>query len=131
MLLAAHSGIRYLTLLFGFAAVLYAGFGWATGRPYDKTMRRLAVFFAGSIHLEILIGVAVMFSGRFYSAIYIHFLTMLAAAVVAQLPPSVMRRRPPEQRTYPPHVIATLIALGLIYIGIVGLGRGLFQSTIG
>jgi heme A synthase len=131
MLLAAHSGIRYLTLLFGLAALVYAVFGWATGRPYDKPMRMLSTFFAGTIHLQVLLGIAVMFSGRFYSAVYLHFLTMAAAGIVAQLPPSVMRRRPPEQRTYAPHAIATLVALALIYAGIAVIGRGLFQSTIG
>ena len=40
--LNAHSGLRYLILLAGVLTVLYALYGVASGRAYDKTIRILA-----------------------------------------------------------------------------------------
>lgn len=125
----AHSGVRYLVLLFGAACALYALVGWATGRPYDRTMRVIASIFAGSLHLQILLGVAVVFTNGFYPALMGHILTMVIAATVAQLPVSVMRRRPGEQRTYPPHAVSALIALALIWAGVAAIGRSLLGGT--
>jgi ABC-type polysaccharide transport system permease subunit len=56
---------------------------------------------------------------------------MLLAAVVAQVVPSLMRRRQEQDRTYLPHVISTVVALGLIWSGIASIGRGLFTMSVG
>lgn len=125
----AHSGVRYLVLLFGAACLLYAVVGWAKGRPYDRTMRVIASIFAGTLHLQILLGVVVVFTNGFYPALMGHILTMVIAAVVVQLPVSVMRRRPREQRTYPPHAVSALIALALIWAGVAAIGRSLLGGT--
>ena len=125
----AHSGVRYLVLLFGVACALYALFGWATGRPYDRPMRVIASMFAGTLHLQILLGVAVIFTGTFYPALTGHIMTMVIAAAVVQLPVSVMRRRPEEQRTYAPHAVSALIALALIWAGVASIGRTLLGSA--
>ena len=125
----AHSGVRYLVLLFGAACALYALVGWAPGRPYARTMRVSASIFAGSRRLQILLGVAVVFTNGFYPALMGHILTMVIAATVAQLPVSVMRRRPGEQRTYPPHAVSALIALALIWAGVAAIGRSLLGGT--
>ncbi len=127
----AHSGVRYLVLLFGAACALYALVGWATGRRYDRPMRVIASIFAGTLHLQILLGVAVILTipGSFSTALMGHILPLLIAAVVAQLPVSVMRRRPEDQRTYAPHAVSSLIALALIWAGVAAIGRSLFEST--
>ncbi len=125
----AHSGVRYLVLLFGAACALYALVGWATGRRYGLTMRVIASIFAGTLHLQILLGVAVIFTSGFYPALMGHILTMVIAATVAQLPVSVMRRRPADQRTYAPHAVSALIALALIWAGVASIGRSLLGST--
>lgn len=131
MLLAAHSGTRYLVLLIGFVTLAYAVYGLATKRSYDGTISKLASAFAGLIHLQILLGVGVLFSGRFGAYLIGHIFMVLAGAAVAQAIPSVMRRRPAEERTWAPHVIGTLLALALIAGGIMAIpGRGVFQSTI-
>lgn len=124
MLYHAHSGIRYLVLLAGFLAIGYAVYGLATRRPYDQTMRKLGGAFAGLLHLQVLLGVGVLFTGRFYPALGGHILLMVFAAVVAQVVPSVMRRRPMEERTYAPHLIGTLVALALIVAGILAIPGG-------
>ncbi|MCH7932478.1 MAG: hypothetical protein IIC36_00655 [Gemmatimonadetes bacterium] len=122
-LLNAHSGLRYLILLGGVLTVLYAAYGWAARRTYDRTMRILATSFVGTIHLQILLGLALLFSGRFQPALMGHLFMMLFAAAAAQIPVSVMRRRAEEQKSYLPHGIGALVALGLIASGILAIGR--------
>ena len=123
-----HSGFRYLVLLLGVATVLYALFGAITKRPYDKPMRAISSGMAAAIHFQILIGLALIFSGRFFPAVALHFLTMLLAAAAAQIPVSVMRRRPIEEKTYLPHAVWAMVALGLIATGIMIIGRPIVGS---
>jgi len=128
MLFYAHSGVRYLVLLFGAAALLYAIAGVASGRAYDKRMRVLGGLFAGSLHLNVLLGLGLIFTGMFYAQLIGHIFMMVGAAVVAQIVPSVMKRRPMEERTYLPHVVNTLVAIGLVVGGIMAIGRPLVGS---
>ncbi len=129
MLLYAHSGLRYLVLLAGIASVLYAIFGFATGRDYDKTMRVLGGIFAGSLHLTLLIGIALLFTGRFYPQLTGHIFMMIFAAVAGQIVPSVQKRRPMEERTFLPHAIGGIVAMALIVGGIMAIGRPIFGSA--
>ena len=119
----AHSGLRYLILLGGVLTVLYAAYGMVSGRAYDKTIRILATSFVGTIHLQILLGLALLFSGRFQPAVTGHIFMMLFAAAAAQIPVSVMRRRPEEQKSYLPHGVGALAALAMIAAGILAIGR--------
>ena len=48
-------------------------------------------------------------------------LAMIGAAVVAQIVPSVMRRRPMEERTFMPHVVNVAAALALMIFGILSI----------
>lgn len=130
MFLAAHSGLRFLILLAGVLVILYSSFGLITKRPYDTAMSRLASAFAGLIHLQILLGIALLFTGTFYPALIGHLFMMGAAAAVAQATSSVMRRRRDEEKTFAPHLIGTVLALALIAGGIAAIGRGILQSTI-
>ena len=119
----AHSGLRYLILLGGVLTVLYAAYGMVSGRAYDKTIRILATSFVGTIHLQILLGLALLFSSRFQPAVTSHIFMMLFAAAAAQIPVSVMRRRPEEQKSYLPHGVGALAALAMIAAGILAIGR--------
>jgi hypothetical protein len=133
-LLHLHSGLRYLVLLAAVIALGYAIFGWVTGRSYDRGMRASASAFAGLLHLQILIGFVILVSGRLAGgiggALIGHLFMMLFAAAAAQIPLSVMRRRPPEERSYPPHAISIIVALVLIWVGIASIGRGLFEAAV-
>ena len=122
-LMNAHSGLRYLILLAGVLTVLYAAYGMVSGRPYDKTIRILASSFVGTLHLQILLGVALLFSGLFSPALTGHIFMMVFAAAAAQIPVSVMRRRPEEQKSYTPHGVGALAALAMIAAGILAIGR--------
>ncbi len=131
MFFNAHSGVRYLVLLVGVIALGYAVYGMATRRPYDRAMLGLASAFAGLTHLQVLLGVALLFTRTFYPALSGHILLMVFAAVAAQLVPSVMRRRPPADRGFAPHAIAILVALGLMVAGILAIGSGPLGSSGG
>jgi len=121
--LNAHTGLRYLILLGGVLTVLYATYGVVSGRSYDKRMRILSSSFVGTIHLQLLLGLALLFSGRFQPAVTGHIFMMLFAAAAAQVPVSVMRRRPEELKSYLPHAIGAIAALALIAAGIMAIGR--------
>lgn len=125
MILAAHSGIRYLALLLGIAVIGYAVYGLVTKRDFDGTMRKLGGFFALSMHLNLLVGVGLLFTGQFYPQLAGHIFMMVFAAVAAQIVPSVMKRRPMDERTYAPYVVSTVVALGLVWGGLAAIGRGI------
>ena len=128
MFLHAHSGLRYLVLLFGIVCLAYALWGLILRKEYTPRMMSLATLFAVMVHIQFLSGFAVLLSGRFSPALTGHIFMTLMAAAVAQVVSSVMRRKPPEERTYLPHVIGTAVALVLISGGIMAIGRGVFGS---
>lgn len=123
MILYAHSGLRYLVLLAGVLCVGYALYGLVRRRPYDRTMRILAAAFTGSVDLTVLTGVAVLFTRQFYPQLAGHVGMMVLAAVVAHVVSAVTKRRAPEERTYGPHVVGTLVALALVTAGVLAIGR--------
>jgi 4-amino-4-deoxy-L-arabinose transferase-like glycosyltransferase len=129
MLFYAHSGLRYLVLLAGLATLVYALAGIIVRAPYKRPMRILSTIFAGTLHLQVVMGLALLFTGRFYPQLIGHIFLMVLAAVAAQVVPSIMRRRPEEQRSYLPHAVSAIVALGLIYFGVVAIGRGLFETS--
>jgi hypothetical protein len=122
ILLQAHSGFRYVVLLLGLATICYALFGLVARRPLGRAMMGLSSAFAGAFHLQILLGLAVLFSSTAVRFVPAHVITLLFAAVCAQLVPSVMRRRRPERRTYAPYLIGALAALALAAAGILAVG---------
>ena len=130
MLFAAHSGLRYLVLLAGVLLVLYALAGLLGRRKYSTRVARLAAVFAGLLHMQVLTGIAVLFTRPFYTAIIGHLFLMLAAAAVAQLAGSVVKRRPRERKSYGPHLVGAVLALGLVAAGVMAIGRGVLQSTM-
>ena len=124
MLLQAHSGTRYLVLLLGIAVILYAAWGLATKRDYDKTMRILAAAFTGTIDLTVLLGFAnLLFGIGFYPQLGGHIAMMIIAAAVAHVVYGVMKRKPDEEKTFMPHIVGTLVVLGCVAAGIMAIGR--------
>jgi FtsH-binding integral membrane protein len=121
MLLSAHSGFRYLVLLLGLIVVAYAAYGIAAKRPYDNRMRGLAAAFTGTLDLTAVLGLGNLFTDQFYPQLGGHIVMMVLAIAVAHVVSTVMRRRPPEQRTYAPHVVGTLVVLGIVVFGILAI----------
>jgi hypothetical protein len=123
MLFGAHSGLRYLVLLLGLVVVGYAAYGLIAKRPYDRHMRILSTVFTGVLDLQVVIGLAYLFTTTFYPAFAGHLTTMVLAVAITHIVSAVQRRRPLEQRTYGPHVVGTLVVLALISFGIMAIGR--------
>jgi hypothetical protein len=119
----AHSGFRYVVFLMGVLTVGYALYGLVGRRPLDKNMRILGAAFAGSFHLQVLLGLALIFMGQFSGMVIGHVMMMVLAAATAQIVPSVMRRRPPEKRSYLPYLVGAAVALALAATGVMALGR--------
>ena len=125
----AHSGLRYLILLAGVVSVVYGVLGIIGSRPHDKGMGIIGSAFAGLIHLQVLLGLGLVFAGRFYPAVWGHLILMVFAAVLAQLPVSVNRRRPRAQRSFWPYIICSALAVLVISGGIMAIGRSPFGSV--
>ncbi|MEJ2538371.1 MAG: hypothetical protein P8188_00080 [Gemmatimonadota bacterium] len=128
MLLYAHSGIRYLVILAGLAVVGYALVGVVGKRPYDSRMRVLGGIFAMFLHLNVLLGLGLLFTRPFAPYLIGHISLMVFAAVAAQVVPSVMRRRPMEERTWMPHLVSGVVSLGLIVAALMAIGAPIFGS---
>ncbi len=122
MLLDLHSWFRYLVLLSGLAVIGYAVYGLAGHRPFDKTMSVLGSVFRTLMDMTAILGVAVLFTGRFPAGLGGHILIMLAAVAISHVVPAVMRRRPPSKRTYPPYIVATVAVLVLVALGTLAAG---------
>ncbi len=131
MLFAAHSGVRFLVLAAGLVVVAQAAAGLFGRRKYSNAMGKTASVFAGLIHLQIVLGAAVLFTRPFYTGLLGHFFMMAAAAAVAQVTASVVKRRPPEARSHGPHLAGATLALLFMAMGILAIGRGVLESTAG
>ena len=124
----AHSGLRFLILLLGVVNVVVLGVGLARKQPFGKLHRILGASFAGSLHLQVLIGVGMVAMGRWYPQLAGHLAMMLIAAGVAQAAMTVNRKRPTPGLQLP--LIGVLVALACIFGGVMAIGRGLFTMTV-
>lgn len=123
----AHSGLRFLILLVGALNVLVLGAAQLQKRPYAKVHRVLGASFAGLLHVQVVLGIAMVAMGRYYPALIGHIVLMILAAVAAQVSMSVNRRRP--EPTVRLQLIGVVIALVCIVGGVMSIGRGLFTVT--
>lgn len=123
----AHSGLRFVVLLLGVLNVLILGIGLARKKPFGRPHRALGAAFAGSLHLQLVLGATMIAMGRYYPALIGHFVMMVLAAVVAQVSLSVNRRKPTPGLVLP--LAGVSAALLLIFGGVMAIGRGLFTMT--
>jgi hypothetical protein len=130
-LFAAHSGLRFLVLLAGALAAVYLLFGWLTSRPFDAPARMLSASFVGLLDLQVLLGLGVLLTRPFYPALAGHLGMMIGAAVAAHGLGVVGKRADDPRKRYLSVLGGVVLALLLIAGGILSIGRGLFQSTIG
>ena len=127
-LLHAHSGFRFIVLVLGFLNVLILGIGLVRKKPFGRPHRALGAAFAGSLHLQVILGITLVAMGRYYPQLIGHFVMMILAAVLAQVCMSVNRRRPQPGLVLP--MIGVSGALLLITGGVMAIGRGLFTMTV-
>lgn len=127
MLYHAHSGLRFLVLLAGIAALLYLAYGWATRRAYDKPARILPASFVGLAWLQIILGVLLVASGIFYPSLIGHISMMVLGTVAAQVLTVMGKKTADARRGYLLSLVGVITALVLILLGIAAIGRGPFQ----
>jgi hypothetical protein len=126
-LFQAHSGLRYLVLLVGLAALSYFLSGLATKRPIDKGVRILGSAFTGLLDLQVVLGIIMVAMGRYYPQLIGHIVMMLLAAVETHVLLVLNRKRPNPGYLLP--LIAVAVALALIAGGVMAIGRGLLTRT--
>lgn len=126
----AHSGLRYLVLLAGVLAVLYLAFGWAARRPYDRPARVLGAAFTGTLDLQVLLGILLLFLRPFYGALMGHVVMMLLAVIAAHGFSVYARGRPDDRQRYAVALAGVAVALVLAVGGILAIGRGVFETTV-
>ena len=68
----AHSGLRYLALLAGLAVIAYGIRALAGKKGHDDTLYNLAGIYRLIMDVTLFLGVALLFTGRFYPAVGTH-----------------------------------------------------------
>ena len=94
MIFYAHSGLRYLVLLAGVAALVYLAAGLARGKPFDKAAGALTGAYVGLMDLQVLLGVILWLMIPGYPALMGHIVMMLAAVTAGHMANIVNKRAP-------------------------------------
>ncbi|CAN5300460.1 hypothetical protein BH18GEM1_BH18GEM1_18940 [soil metagenome] len=124
MLFHAHSGLRYLVLLAGLIALVWFLVGALRGKPFVRPAPAVLATLTGLVDLQSLLGLILYFGGRTPPGIAGHLALMLSAVVVLHVA-SVMRRRRPRPGGFGLPLAGVALALALIVLGILSIGRGL------
>lgn len=126
ILFHAHSGLRYLVLLAGLLALAYSLTAALRGQAWSKPGRAFLSAFVGTMDLQVLIGLVLVFIRAFYPALWGHLSMMVVAAVVGHVALAINKRRPPERQSHWLAVIGAAVPLILIVGGILSIGRPIF-----
>lgn len=121
MLLAAHSGTRYLVLFLGLIALAWFARGALGRRPFVRPSPAILAGFVGFLDLQILLGIALVIGGRRPGAVWGHLAVMLTAAAVIHVVAARQKRRSPGGHGLP--LVGVTVTLGLIVVGILAIGR--------
>jgi heme A synthase len=124
----AHSGLRYLVLLVGIAALAYFAYAFITRRPVDRAATLLRVGFVALLDVQVLLGLLLVFLGLWYPAMAGHLAMMVAALVVAHAASVMARRGTDAVRSHRVMLIGVALTLLLIVGGILAIGRPIFGS---
>lgn len=140
MLYMAHSGVRYLVILFAVLAIVGLVLGFTASRRsaegpsagQAKGIRIATASFVGVLDLQVILGIVLlvlmMADGRYYPALIGHIIMMILAAVVAHVG-SVLGRRRTGAGAYSAPLFGVLTSLALVVGGIMAIGRGVMETT--
>lgn len=126
----AHSGLRYLVLVAGVIALVVFAIGLFKRHPYGRPARIAGASFTGLLHLQVLLGLALLGLGDWHPAVAGHLMMMLLAAVAAPLALGRAKRSTDARRA---HVLAlggTLLVLLLIVGGVMAIGRSPLEARV-
>ena len=124
----AHSGLRYLVLLAAIAALIALGYSVATGRS-TVAARRLSATFAGLLDLQIVLGIALLMGGLFPDAVTGHLILMVFSAVVTHGAFLIGQQLSNDRRELVMRFCGIVVALALIVVGIMAIGRSVLGSA--
>ena len=124
----AHSGLRFLVLLAGLAALLYYAYARATTRPIDRASRVVGAVYSGLLDLQIVLGILTVVTGIYYPALIGHIVMMVMAAAVVHGSAVLAKNTPDVKRYHSVRLAGVLVSLVFIAGGIMAIGRGVFSS---
>jgi hypothetical protein len=116
-----HSVLRFVVLLTGLTMVAMCFAGLMQAQPFTKPGRIVGSIFAGLLHTQVLLGLALLMVWPWIPRNIGHVVMMLAAAVLAQVMLSKNKRHPSPNWVRP--LIGVGGALALIMGGIFAIGR--------
>jgi hypothetical protein len=135
VLLAIHNIARWVVLLLGFVVVIRAFVGWLGRQQWSETERRIGLFFAIGLDIQLLLGLVLYFlfspftrfalqncgeamglrEFRFFAVE--HSLLMVLAVVFAHLGSSLSKKAPQDTSKYRRAAIWFTLALLMIMLG--------------
>jgi hypothetical protein len=121
----AHSGLRYLVLLAGIVALVYAARAVLAGKDGGRGGRATMAAFLGLLDLQIVLGLIMVGMGAFYTALAGHFITMIIAAAAGHAS-SLFARRSVGAKADKIRLAGLIVTLALIVLGILAIGRSVF-----
>jgi hypothetical protein len=124
----AHSGLRYLVLLAGLAALVTLAISMTTNRP-SGAAKGITAAFTGLLDLQVLLGIALVIAGIFYGALMGHLVMMVLAVLAAHGSGLLAKRTPDPRKATQMRLMGVVAALLLIVFGIMAIGRSVFGSA--
>src|SRR5665213_4192018 len=123
-----HSGLRYVILLVALAALIALAYSVVTGGA-PLAARRLTTAFAGLLDLQIVLGIALVMGGIFPDAVTGHLILMVFAAVVTHAAFLIGQHIATDRRELGMRLGGIVVALALIVVGIMAIGRSVLGSA--
>jgi hypothetical protein len=120
IILVIHSINRWLVVLIGVIAAIKFLVGWLRNSTYQPIDSRLMSAYAGSLDLQLLLGIILLIGGGFEQIE--HAVTMIIAVVLAHL--SRIWRDKPDSIKFRNNFMAITLGLLLIFAGVSLLPNG-------
>lgn len=124
MLYQAHSGLRYLVLLAGVAALVALLIDLSAKRQ-SSAARALSAAFTGLLDLQVLLGIGLVIGGVYYGALMGHLMMMILAVGAAHATSILAKREPDARKATIARLAGVFAALVLIAVGVAAIGRNI------
>lgn len=124
MLYQAHSGLRYLVLLAGVAALVVLLIDLSAKRQ-SSAARALSAAFTGLLDLQVLLGIGLVIGGVYYGALMGHLMMMILAVAAAHATSILAKREPDARKATIARLAGVIAALVLIAVGVAAIGRNI------
>jgi hypothetical protein len=124
-ILTLHGLIRWLVAIAGIIAIIKFAFGWLSKADYKPIDKRIMTLFTTSLDINLLLGLILLFGlgGGFPANRLEHATTMILAVITAHLS-AIWRKSPNSAVKFRNNLIVVLIALLLIFMGVMRLRGG-------